>query len=336
MTTETYNYLERSDRGDRIMEPTHFQGLTTEDAREWIEKTEAWFIFKNYTSFPNPDGITDADEKRTVLTAIALAKRRTPPLLTMLLQGSAGDWLKGLSDTDKETFDAFKVKFKSRYFPDRFRYKAVTDVWGRKQDPTESVDTYYDVHMKLVKLAELTIDVNTSQAFIHGLLPHLKVQVMMQGKTAMTEIVEAARLAELAYASVIEPEHSTTSRKPTELRKRSSYTAELDRDICDETEQIRRRRREDNIDEENSVNVEEIHSNNYPNLSQQRQYQSRQRWHPYQKDQFQQQLRPSQRVTTCGNRGNYHVPGRTTQEELWWQPHQQGPNEQGIPPGRQL
>ena len=111
--------------GERFLEPTIFRGLPTENAREWIEQVESWFLYQQYTGLPEitePVDGTPAQseaEKKAIRTAVALAKRKVPHILSLLIQGPAGDWFKGLAKSDTETFEAFKVKFTVRFLADR-------------------------------------------------------------------------------------------------------------------------------------------------------------------------------------------------------------------------
>ena len=190
--------------GDQFLDSKPFRGTQSEDPREWIEKVESWLSYKNYANLPNPDTIEDEDEKQSIRTAMGVAKRRIPYILGLLLQGSAGNWSCGLTTEEKETFATFKDRFRVRYLDDRTnKYSSLVNVWEERQKPNETVDTYYDSHVKLVKLARLTADGNTNQAFVHGLLPHIKMQVILQGKVELKELLEAARLAETAYGTAI-------------------------------------------------------------------------------------------------------------------------------------
>ena len=64
--------------GAQFMEPKPFHGTSTEDAREWLNKLKDWLSYKNYANLPNPEDIVDADEKKSIVSAIGLAKRRIP------------------------------------------------------------------------------------------------------------------------------------------------------------------------------------------------------------------------------------------------------------------
>ena len=119
---------------------------------------------------PNPVTIADEDEKKSIRTAMGVAKRRISYILGLLLQGSAGNWFCGLTAEEKETFATFKNRFRVRYLDDRTnKYSSLVNVWEERQKPNRTVDTYYDSHVKLVKLAGLAADGNTNQAFVHGL-----------------------------------------------------------------------------------------------------------------------------------------------------------------------
>ena len=144
--------------------------------------------------------MTDEEERKSIRTAMAVAKRKVPYILELLLLESAGSWLSRRTMEEKETFETFKQRFSERYLEDKVtRHRLVVNVWEEKQKPNESVDDYYDSHVKLVKLAGLTADANTNQAFVYGLLPHIKMQVIMQDKEELKDLLEAARLAEIAF-----------------------------------------------------------------------------------------------------------------------------------------
>ena len=65
--------------------------------------------------------------------------------------------------------------------------------------------------MKLVKLAGLTADADTNQAFVHGLLPHIKMQVIMQDKVELKDVLEAAISAEIAFRETGETSLAATT-----------------------------------------------------------------------------------------------------------------------------
>ena len=186
--------------GDKIFEPKPFRGTLSEDPGAWIQKTESWLSYNNYANWPNLEDVTDEDEKKNIRTAMTAAKRKVPYILELILLENAGIWLSGLKMEEKETFETFKHRFNERYVENRVtKHSLVLNVWEEKQKPNDSVDDYYDSHVKLVKLAGLTADANTNQAFVHGLLPHIRMQVIMQSKVELKDLLEAARLAEIAF-----------------------------------------------------------------------------------------------------------------------------------------
>ena len=216
--------------GDKIFEPKPFRGTFSEDPREWIQKTEAWLSYKNYANWPNLEEVTDEVERKSIRTSMAVAKRKVPYILELLLLESAGSWLGSLTMEEKETFETFKQRFSERYLEDRVtRHRLIVDVWKEKQKPNDSVDDYYDSHVKLVKLAGLTADANTNQAFVHGLLPHIKMQVIMQGKVELKDLLDAARLAEIAFRATGEIPLAATPSKET-IKKEVSNEQETTSD----------------------------------------------------------------------------------------------------------
>ena len=217
--TQTYN----ANMSDKFIDPKPFRGTPAEDPREWLEVVEAWLSYKNYANLPELETLPDEEEKKMIKQAAAIAKRRVPYALGSLLHGQAGTWFNSLEVADKETWVAFKEKFKARYIADKTnQYNSLVNVWEEKQKPNETVDTFYDNHVKLVKLAGMTTDANTNQAFVHGLLPHIKMQVIMQGKVDLREILEVARLAEIAYKAAVgktAPQGESLSSSATTTKK---------------------------------------------------------------------------------------------------------------------
>ena len=206
--------------GDKIFEPKPFRGTLSEDPREWIQRTESWLSYNNYANWPNLENVTDEEERKSIRTAMAVAKRKVPYILELLLLESAGSWLSRLTMEEKETFETFKQRFSERYLEDRVtRHRLIVNVWEEKQKLNESVDDYYDSHVKLVKLAGLTADANTNQAFVHGLLPHIKMQVIMQDKVELKDLLEAARLAEIAFRETGETPLAATTITETTKRE---------------------------------------------------------------------------------------------------------------------
>ena len=131
---------------------------------------------------------------------------------------------------EKETFETFKQRFSERYLEDRVtRHRLILDVWKEKQNPNDSVDDYYDSHAKLVKLAGLTADANTNQAFVHGLLPHIEIQVIMQDKVELKDLLDAARLAEIAFRTTGETPLTATPAKEI-IKKEVSNEQETNSD----------------------------------------------------------------------------------------------------------
>ena len=210
--------------GCQFLEPKPFYGNQTEDPREWIERTESWLSYNNYANWPKLEEVTDEEEKKSIRTSMAIAKRRVPYILELLLMESSKTWLSGLTMEEKETFEIFKERFRARYLEDRAtKHSFILNLWEEKQKQDESVDAYYDKHIKLVKLAGLaaTADANTNQAFVHGLLPHIKMQVLMQGKKDLKELLEAARVAEAAFRATRETPVAVTTSEEMTMREMS-------------------------------------------------------------------------------------------------------------------
>ena len=74
----------------QFLEPKPFYGNKTEDAREWIEKTESWLSYNNYANWPKLEEMTDEVEKKSIQESMTIAKRRVPYILEIASTGICG------------------------------------------------------------------------------------------------------------------------------------------------------------------------------------------------------------------------------------------------------
>jgi hypothetical protein len=155
--------------------PPTFSGKANEDADSFMNAFERYIRYRE---------IKNADKKLN--------------LLAVLLTNAAGDWYEALPDSSKDSYDNLRAAFASRYqSTDTIKFKSAAEIFSRKQGETQSVDDYVTQMCKLAKLC--SADENILKfAIINGLKPYISVQVTQAKPATIDEILEVARLAELA------------------------------------------------------------------------------------------------------------------------------------------
>lgn len=156
--------------------PPTFAGKREEDADAFVK------AFERYTKFKE---ITDGDKKLN--------------LFAVLLHGSAADWFDALPDTAKDNFAHLSASFAQRYqLTDSLKYKSASDLFTKKQSDNESADEFVTRMRKLARLVEVD-DKILQFALINGFRPHIAAHVTQCKSDTVDKILEAARLAELAF-----------------------------------------------------------------------------------------------------------------------------------------
>ena len=124
------------------------------------------------------------------------------------MTAGAAHWLETLTTADKQTWAAFKAKFCSRYLqPEYIHFRAAKLLFNTKQQPSESADDF------LAKIQQLARQINADEqttrfAALNGLMPHIASFVTQKQPKTMTELLEAARIAELTAPSTFESDTS--------------------------------------------------------------------------------------------------------------------------------
>jgi len=169
---------------ERNLAPEKFKGVPSEDAEQWLNHLENYCRFKTYD-----------DNKKLNLALV-------------LMTAGAAHWLETLTVADKQTWDAFKAKFCSRYLqPEYVHFRAAKLLFNTKQQPSESADDF------LAKIQQLARQINADEqttrfAALNGLMPHIASFVTQKQPKTMLELLEAARIAEITAPSTFESDMS--------------------------------------------------------------------------------------------------------------------------------
>lgn len=183
---------------ENFVNPQQFHGTQLEDPEDWWQYVENWFAFKRWTNLPEVSDEASAAEVAAANEEKADAARKVKNFFPLIFKDAAKDWFRTLPSSDRETLDAVRTAFRNRYMPDNDRYKTISDVWHHKQLPNESVDTYYVAIRKLARQAGAEDDPNLKYAFISGLRPDVRKDVVFQNPTTILEAVNVAQRSEQA------------------------------------------------------------------------------------------------------------------------------------------
>jgi len=140
-----------------VLAPPVFSGSANQDAAEWLRQ------FTNYCTYKN---VTDFQARN---------------LFRVMLTGSAADWFETVVfEEDCVTLDDFKEAFLLRYrCPDVVKYKSARDIFSRKQQEEENVDSFIDKMRKNANIVGMSA--NTLQlAIVNGLLLHIQNFVLQK------------------------------------------------------------------------------------------------------------------------------------------------------------
>ena len=117
-------------------------------------------------------------------------------LFALLLRGPANTWFNTVHDSDKVDFDTLSQQFLAKYAPAPItQWRRASEMWSRDQRPDETVEEYGADMMSKAK------DVHAAEemarfAIMRGLRPQLKAYVMQQNPQTVTDLLDAAKVAE--------------------------------------------------------------------------------------------------------------------------------------------
>ena len=148
----------------------------------------------------------DASEYAAYLQRYAAYKHLTDgeilELLPVLLRDAASDFYDTLGEQQKSTWPNFKAAFFERFGRSTVqRWKDTNALWIQVQAKDESADDFVSPLTRFAKNLP-TLDPSTLQcAVTRGLKPHIRQYVLQADAKSMTELLQAARIAEMATPS---------------------------------------------------------------------------------------------------------------------------------------
>lgn len=164
---------------DNIYAPPTFHGKSTEDAQEFLAYVERFAGYKH------------------------MHQGEILELLPVLLRDAASDFYDTLSPETKANWDDFKKSFLDRFGrSEAIRWKDASDLWHHAQGPTESCDDYIARMTRLAKRIPGLDEAMLRYSVITGLKSGaVKCHVLQANVQTMPELLQAARVAEMATAS---------------------------------------------------------------------------------------------------------------------------------------
>jgi len=116
-----------------------------------------------------------------------------------------------LDGTTKDSWELFKIAFKTR-FEDAgiLKWKKTSDLWSRVQGPTETVNDYVTAVRKLARALGV-VGEQEQYAVQRGLRPQILARVIESQPTTVDEVIQAARVAEVAHTVIDQTTTSTTA-----------------------------------------------------------------------------------------------------------------------------
>ena len=163
--------------GDGALLPTPFEGKPSDDATAWLG------YFTQYCEYTGIKG-----------------KPQQLQLFRLLVKSQACEWYDALEQNEKDTYDNLEKSFKKRYEQSNLvKYRSAKDIFNRKQGNYESVDDYVTAMRQMAKRISGKPDENMVRfAILAGLQPHIANLVVTKAPKNITELLEEARIAELA------------------------------------------------------------------------------------------------------------------------------------------
>ena len=161
---------------DSVIAPQPFFGKSDDgiDAEEWL------IYFLRYAEHKGWD------------------KNATKGAFELMMRGNALHWLIGLNDETKRSMDSLMEAFKTTFLKSpELRWVEAQQMFTKPQTLIENVSSY------VIRLRRIASRVNADSetirhAFIAGLRPELRMQVLLKGAKTFEEAIHIARLAEAA------------------------------------------------------------------------------------------------------------------------------------------
>jgi len=180
-------------RYDDKYSPPFFYGLSSEDAVEYVSYLERYAAYKH---------LTDAETLEL------------PPVLP---RDATSDFYDSLTEVQKQTWQDFKEAFLERFGCSAAqRWNDMKMLWSQSARPKvicQSTD--FVAHLtRLAKRLPTLDDGMLKYAVIRGFKPHIRTHVLQANVQTMTELLQAARIAEMAATA----NETTVSAAINELR----------------------------------------------------------------------------------------------------------------------
>jgi len=184
---------------DSVIAPSTFNGKAGQDPSDWLRHFILYSTFKGYT----------ADRQKS--------------LFKVLLVDGAADWLEGQGFPAETSFNELKQAFEQRFkSPNVLKYKNAKEVFTKRQGLGQSVDDYVTDMIKIGKAIEIS-DQMLQFAVLNGLRPELATYVTQRQPENMTDLLQAARIAELTLPASKDTElHSKVDRLMAHWEKLST------------------------------------------------------------------------------------------------------------------
>ena len=164
--------------------PEAFRGNSHESAETWLSYLQRYSAYKQ------------------------LSTVQTLGLFMILLRDKASDWLANEPETSKDTLEHLIAAFRKRFEDNEVLiYDSARKLFTTKQSADKSVDEFATEVVKLAqKVGHNRNDDITRYAVLSGLRSEIATHVLMGNPTTTDDVIEKARLVEMA----LDPDSSAT------------------------------------------------------------------------------------------------------------------------------
>ena len=155
-----------------------FSGHPSEDAKQWLEKFEAWIVFNGWLQ--NVD--------------------KTVSAMQLKLEGNALSWFQALPNMTKQSTSALFKGFSDHFLSLHPTWMLEQQQYERSLSSGEGLEEYItDIQRRCKRL--LKTDRETVTAFIRGLPASVRLFVIQKNPKDFKEAIQSARLAQESLAA---------------------------------------------------------------------------------------------------------------------------------------
>ena len=167
----------------KLLQPSAFHGTTASNPEQWLGEMERYFIASR--------GAIQPDH-----TSVQLA--------ATYLKDSASLWYSSVSADEEArkniaTWDLFKAVFRARFMPFAASRGARSALWELKQK--SNVTGYTNEFLKLIQQVPDMKEQEKLDKYIHGLLPHIAMEVDRLNPTTIQEAMNYASREEIRQST---------------------------------------------------------------------------------------------------------------------------------------